>query len=103
MAESFIVECPVCRQAWEVLEKVEHVPRRQWIRLPAHDQLDDHGAVRDGSACPGGTRANLAGLPGGTRRNWEMERHQDFRHHPVPELLEGADVQVVPLPRRPVE
>jgi hypothetical protein len=98
VAETFVVECPICQRAWEIWEKVQNVPRRAWIRLPPHDQIDDHGEVRRGAICPGGTRSALAGLPAGTRQSWETEVRARFGDRARPPLLDGADVRLVTSP-----
>ena len=98
-AETFVIECRLCQRGWEVAEKVENVPRRSWIRLPSHEPIDDHGEARRGRICPGGTRANIAGLPGGTRQHWEKEWRLRAGGALPPALLDGADVRVISLGR----
>jgi hypothetical protein len=78
VAETFFIICPLCGSGWEVPKKLANFPRRAWIRLPRHEQIDDHCRVRRGVVCPGGTRPKLAGLPAGTRENWEQEWRSRF-------------------------
>ena len=64
---TFIVECALCQQAWEVAEAMYSSPAA-WVLLPDHDILQRNTSVPLPAPCLGN---QMPGLGFGKRNDWE--------------------------------
>ena len=88
---TFIVECGVCGQPWEV-ETFQMSSPGHWLVLPDHEMLDQRTSEPISIPCPG---PQLPGLGLGNRSDWE--RNWPLRHlgRPLPEVKDGGGIRVV--------
>ena len=87
---TYIVECAVCQQPWDVPEPIVSAPPLQAIQLPAHPIIERADSTPTGIECPG---SQLPGLGFGDRDRWEREWISRYPTRPTPEVLDGATVK----------
>lgn len=93
MAETYIVECAICGQPWEVPQPLMTVPPRIYIVIPDHEMLSFKDSTPQGFSCLG---SQTPGFGLGERRQWEQRWPLRRMLRPLPSVLDGAHaVQVL--------
>jgi hypothetical protein len=93
---TFIVECSICGQPWEVKEHMLSAPPSYVIQVPAHYMLErSQGMPMEGVPCQG---RQVLGLGFGPRDRWEL--NWSLRHplDQKPAVLDGSAVKLVSGP-----
>jgi hypothetical protein len=96
LTQTYVVECSVCQQPWEVTRPLANVPGSAHIVVPQHGILDAKGEEAL-TPCGGGANPNAPGMPAGTRSEWEQRWSTRFIGRNRPAVKDGAGVEVVPL------
>jgi hypothetical protein len=91
---TYIVECIVCSQPWEVPTMMVAVPGREWLQVPKHGMLNLNTSEPTSVACPGFQHTGI-GL--GRRDEWERNWPLRKASRPVPKVLDGGPVEVITL------
>jgi hypothetical protein len=86
-ATTYIVECSICSQAWEVLEPMYSAPPLYGIAIPQHEMLRLDDGELAGVPCPGN---QLPGLGLGDREDWARRWVLRKIGRPVPTVLDGT-------------
>jgi hypothetical protein len=89
--ETFIVECGVCAQPWEV-PTFQMSTLGHWLVLPEHTMLDQTTSIPTVVPCPG---PQLPGLGLGNRTDWERNWPLRKIGRPLPAVLDGTAIGVV--------
>jgi hypothetical protein len=91
---TYIVECIVCSQPWEVPTMMAAVPGRQWLQVPEHGMLNLQTSEPTLVACLGIQHTAI-----GVGRRDEWERNWPLRKaaRPIPKVLDGRPVEVITL------
>ncbi len=90
---TFIVECSICGQPWEVKEHMLSAPPAYGIQVPAHYILErSQGMPMEGVPCQG---RQVPGLGFGPRDQWEL--NWSLRHplDQKPAVLDGSAVKLL--------
>jgi hypothetical protein len=89
--KSYIVECGLCQQPWEVPRFLMSTPRHA-ILIPEHRMLDSKTNERNQQSCSG---AEWPGLGLGSRGAWERRWPlRGFIGRPQPAVLNGSAIRV---------
>src|SRR3954470_20425261 len=99
-ADTFIVECSICQQAWEVPQPLFSAPGAG-IQVPEHIMHAPRGGEEDLKIpCPG---PQLPGLGLGLRSDWERRWHVRQIGRPLPTVFDGSSIRLAgPWPRHSV-
>ena len=89
---TYIVECAVCAQAWEV-EDYFVSSGGDCIQIPDHDMLDLTDGHPTGTPCRG---RSTPGIGLGLRTDWEQRWTRRHGSRPRPEVFNGAGVRLEP-------
>jgi hypothetical protein len=90
-ADTFIVECSICQQAWEVPQPLFSAPGAG-IQVPEHIMHAPRGGEEDLKIpCPG---PQLPGLGLGLRSDWERRWHVRQIGRPLPTVFDGSSIRL---------
>lgn len=92
--ETYIVECSVCSQPWEVSVPLVSVPPARRVAVPEHGMLNVHTGKPTSVRCSG---VKHAGIGLGRRDTWEKTWSQRKYGRPRPEVLDGEPVQFIDI------
>lgn len=95
MATTYIIECSVCQQPFEVDQLLANVPGRVYIVVPAHAFLDSRESKPSSLQCTGGESTTAPGIPAGKRRDWERQWPGKIIGRKLPAIRDGARVRLV--------
>jgi hypothetical protein len=87
---SFIVECSVCQQPWEVSWPSSSQPREAH-ELPRHERLGPASNESMGS-CLG---TDLPGVVAGEKSVWESDWPKSHGIRPLPDVMDGRTIKLV--------
>ncbi len=96
MADTYIVECAVCQQPWEVPRPIANVVGQRQIVVPMHAIIDSKGEA-GAIACSGGESAVHPGVLVGTRADWESRWPSRFVGRKRPALKDGSGIRAVTI------
>ena len=91
MATTYIVECSICGQAWEVEQHLLSRPGA-WIKIPLHEMLDLTNGEPVGVQCPD---RKTPGVGLGSRSAWERDWTRRHSLRTMPTVFGGARVKLV--------
>jgi hypothetical protein len=91
-ALTYIVECVVCAQAWEV-ENSFVSSGGECIQIPDHEMLDLADGHPTGIPCRG---RSTPGIGLGPRKDWEQRWTRRHGSRPRPEVFNGHGVRLEP-------
>ena len=91
-ALTYIVECAVCAQAWEVDDYLVS-SGGDCIQIPDHEMLDLADGHPTDTACRG---RSTPGIGLGPRPDWEQRWARRHGSRPRPEVLSGNGVKLEP-------
>ena len=91
-AHTYIVECAVCAQAWEV-ENYYVSSGGDCIQIPDHEMLDLTDGHPTGIPCRG---RSTPGIGLGPRTDWEQRWTRRHGSRPRPDVFNGDSVRLEP-------
>jgi hypothetical protein len=91
---TYIVECSICSQPWEVPFPLVSAPPAKRIAVPDHGMLNAQTSKATSTPCPG---IKQAGTGRGRRDDWEKGWSQRKPGQPLPEVLDGSPVQFLDI------
>lgn len=91
---TYIVECSVCSQPWEVPFPLVSVPPARRLAVPEHAMLDAQTSQPTTIHCPG---VKESGIGVGPRDEWEKNWSQRKSGRPRPKVLDGTPVQFIDM------
>jgi len=91
MPQTFIVECGVCSQAWEVPTPAFSSPGH-WLVLPDHAMLHQLTGERMVVPCPG---PQMPGMGLGNRADWERNWPLRKGSRPLPSVFDGSGIRLL--------
>jgi hypothetical protein len=86
---SYIIECAVCQQPWEV-SRPSSSPPREAHGLPGHERLGP--ANKPMGPCPG---TSVRGEVSGERSAWESAWPDLHGSRPLPGVMDGRMIELV--------
>ena len=89
---TYIVECAVCSQPWEVPELLVSAPPGKRLQVPDHGMLNPQTSEPTTIPCSG---PKTPGVGLGSRTEWERNWPVRKGDRPLPEVLDGGPVRVI--------
>ena len=91
---TFIVECVICSQPWEVDVEMRAVPGHTRIQVPDHPMLNPQTSQPTTTRCPG---IKDSGFGAGSRDQWEERWSSRKPNRPRPDVFDGRPVRIITL------